>query len=280
MVKNRRMEAISVIIPSYRNPKYLDLCLESLDRGQSNDSKNEVIVILDGYGEESKEVLSRYKKTVKVLDLPENKGQTYCHNTGVILASNKWILIVNDDNVFPENWDKKLNDVKYGDRVISPNQIEPMPSIFPRFIIHDFGKTPETFQYDEFIKMTSRDLTPPYNLGVRSLATVDGQTWPLFMQKKWYMLLNGIDSGFPSPAVADWDFFFRCELNGLKCIRSHEIIFYHFAGAATKRNPEQATKHAEGEMASMEYFKWKWGQYPRRDANNSILHMKNQFRGL
>ena len=106
-----------------------------------------------------------------------------------------------------------------------------------------------------------------------------GQTWPLCMQKKWYMILNGIDSGFPSPAVADWDFFMRCELAGLDCKRYMGTHFYHFAGAATKKTPEQAERHQQGEMASMEYFKWKWGAYPVRDRlKNSCLNQK--FRGI
>jgi len=42
---------ISVIIPTYRNPKCLDICLESALRTQEH--QNEIIVIVDGYAEES-----------------------------------------------------------------------------------------------------------------------------------------------------------------------------------------------------------------------------------
>ena len=46
---------VSLIIPSYRNPECLDLCLESALEGQS--IKNQIIVILDGFAEESKHIV-------------------------------------------------------------------------------------------------------------------------------------------------------------------------------------------------------------------------------
>ena len=265
---------ISVIIPSYRNPAYLDLCLQSAIEGQDSGT-NEIIVMLDGYGDESLSVLEKYKKrNVYVVNLEQNMGQTYVHNTGVALAHHKNILIVNDDNVFPRNWDMKLGRYasELDTHVFSPNQIEPNPSIFQSFVIKDFGKTAIDFRMNEFLDYESR-LTS--SLGDK---TNDGQTWPLFIKKKHYMALNGIDAGFPNPAVADWDFFMRCELMGLSCSRLLNVHFYHFAGAATKRSPEQAAKQAQGEAESMQYFEWKWGKKPFRNTRNSTL--VQNYRGI
>ena len=38
---------ISLIIPTYRNPDYLDICLKSATEQQDND--NEIIVVIDGF---------------------------------------------------------------------------------------------------------------------------------------------------------------------------------------------------------------------------------------
>jgi glycosyltransferase involved in cell wall biosynthesis len=51
--------SISLIIPTYRNPEYLDICLKSAIDNQVN--KNEIIVAIDGYIEESQHVLDKYK---------------------------------------------------------------------------------------------------------------------------------------------------------------------------------------------------------------------------
>ena len=57
---------ISIIIPSYRNPKYLDICLQSAI--EQADSVNEIIVAVDGFIEESQEVLDKYLKHINVLN--------------------------------------------------------------------------------------------------------------------------------------------------------------------------------------------------------------------
>ena len=57
---------ISVIIPTYRNPEYLDICLQSAIEQQDN--KNEIIVAVDGYYDESKDILEKYKDNISVLD--------------------------------------------------------------------------------------------------------------------------------------------------------------------------------------------------------------------
>ena len=252
---------LSVVIISYRNPSYLDLCINSLVSGQNN-KDNEIIVVLDGYAEESIPILEKYEG-INIVPLPENKGQTYCHNIGVQLASNEWVLILNDDNVAAKGWDTALVNTAQKNVVYSPNQIEPRPSIFRDFIIKDFGITPDSFDMESFNQYVTTVSNPTIN--------DRGQTWPLFIEKKWYMILNGIDSGFPSPAVADWDFFLRLELAGLKCVRYFGTHFYHFASVATKKTDEQKQKSLMGEQNSLEYFYWKWGMTPQRNENNSCL---------
>ena len=141
---------ISVIIPSYRAPKYLDLCLHSLLTEQVN--KNEVIVIVDGFIEESQWVVDKYKDRVGFLLFPENRGMQSALNFGVYNATNDKCLIVNDDNVFPHQWDKILGKYDVTDTIVTPNQIEPDgPGMF-NFPVKDFGKSEDSFRYDDFIK--------------------------------------------------------------------------------------------------------------------------------
>jgi glycosyltransferase involved in cell wall biosynthesis len=252
--------AKSVVVISYRNPAMLELCARSLFDGQ--DAENEIIVVLDGYGEESHEVIKKFPG-LNVLEFPQNRGQTVAHNIGVSQASNEKVLILNDDNVAPPHWDTALEEVNGPDLVIAPNQIEPAPSIFKSFVHRDFGKTAEEFQYEEFQKFATE--VSGEALRTRQLIGRDGQTWPLYISKKWYMVLGGIDPLFPHPSVADWDFFLRCELAGLSCLRFFGSHFYHFAGAAT-RKVDAAWN--DKEQDSFEYFAYKWGYYPTMKAHN------------
>ena len=139
---------ISLIIPTYRNPEYLDLCLRSAIKQQWND--NEIIVAVDGFIEESNDVLEKYKDKIKILDLGANQGMQTALNLAVMNATNEKILIVNDDNVFCTKWDIVASKVQPGE-VLTLNQIEPDgPGIF-NFPVRDFGRTPDTFEYKLFL---------------------------------------------------------------------------------------------------------------------------------
>jgi len=264
--------AISVIIPSYKNPDYLDLCLKSAFENQVNE--NQIIVVLDGHVELSEHVVSKYKGLC-VVPFEENRGQTAAHNTGVILADNEQILIVNDDNVFGKEWDTKLEAVYKPECIITPNQVEPDDSIFYSFRKLDLGKTPQEFRYEEWLKAEQSFSTDKIN----DIFTIDGQTWPIFMSKKWYMVVGGIDPAFPSPAVADWDFFFRCELMGMCFRRYNGLHFYHFGSAATKKS-DVVNSHKTGEQQSFEYFAWKWGFVPTLDKCHNKRPVFGKVRGF
>jgi GT2 family glycosyltransferase len=270
------MADISVVIPSYRNPTYLDLCLRSLTENAMYLDKVEAIVVLDGYADESRAVLAKYPD-VNVLEFDENRGQMVAHNLGVMHATSQWILIVNDDNVFPILWDERLAAVAglFKDTIYTPNQIEPTKSIFRSFIQQDFGVTPETFRYDDFMEFEQKHSTSfrgqfPY--------TEDGGTWPILFEKRHYMMLGGIDQNYPSAAVADWDFFLRAELAGLRLKRYHELCFYHFAGASTRK---KNIDWNAGEAQSFEYFQYKWGFLPPTDwFTHSHFPVEDIVRGV
>ena len=110
---------ISVIIPTYQSPEALDLCLTSCIQGQTN--KNQIIVVVDGFYDINKEVLEKYAKSIDILNLEDNVGLCRATNLGVYNAKYELILIVNDDNVFPQNWDKNLLKDYVPNAVISPN---------------------------------------------------------------------------------------------------------------------------------------------------------------
>ena len=139
---------ISVIIPTYKTPHALDLCLYSAIEGQQN--KNQIIVVVDGFYDLNKKVLEKYSKDIDILNLEENIGTCRATNLGVFNAQHDKILIVNDDNVFQNKWDIKLEDIFQPNSVISPNQIEPSPSIFKQFHIRDCGRDPKTFDLKQF----------------------------------------------------------------------------------------------------------------------------------
>ena len=252
----------SVIIPTYKEPEYLDLCLKSAFEGQVNN--NEIIVVVDGFYELNKPILDKYPK-VNVLDLGSNQGLSVATNWGVYNATNDYILVVNDDNVFPRNWDYKLTQFKQQGVVVSANQIEPNPSMFPQFIIKDLGKLPEEFDLKAYWDFEDTQYKQ---------AELNGSTLPFMMNKYDYLAVGGWDVMYPSPHVVDWDFFLKCEYVGYIMKRAY-VNFYHFAGAATRKTPEQSAESTRKEQSAHQFFNTKWDSRAEHNiTNNSKLLSK------
>lgn len=251
---------ISVIIPTYREPEVLDLCLKSCIEGQTN--KNEIIVVVDGYYEENKEVLYKYQDDISVLELKTNQGLSRATNLGVYNASNDLILIVNDDNVFPMEWDTRLESQYKPGAVYAPNQIEPIPSIFSQFIIQDLGRDPKTFDLAAF---------RAFEINKSKMVTdINGSTLPIFMSKQDYLKVGGWDESYPGHWVVDCEFFMKCNLNGIGSIRLYNIAFYHFVSVGTK-SEERIKESIYKEQMCHEHFRYKWGSYMKRDSQTNRI---------
>ena len=254
---------ISVIIPTYKEPEVLDLCLRSAIEGQVH--TNQIIVVVDGFYELNKEVLKKYASNISILNLEDNVGLSRATNLGVYNALYSMILIVNDDNVFAKDWDVKLLNSYQDNSVITPNQIEPIPSIFRQFHIKDLGRDPAMFDLAEFWKYES---SLPIRLNEKT-----GSTLPIFMSKKDYLKVGGWDETYPGAWVVDWDFFLKCELSGMNMIRSYNCHFYHFVSIGTEATPEEKAKKQAKEQVCHEYFKYKWGTYAEHnpETNSKML---------
>lgn len=260
---------ISLIIPTYKNPDYLDICLKSAINNQIN--KNEILVAVDGFIEESQYVLDKYKDDIEILDLGENQGMQTALNLAVMNANNECIVIINDDNVLCKDWDIAI-EKHYKDGVVfTVNQIEPTgPSLF-KFHVKDLGKNPKEFKYDEFLE---------YEPTIRSKElTINGGVFPFVISKKDYMVVGGFDTMYQSPFVCDWDFFLKLDLKGTQFYKINDINFYHFGSAATKKGKE-GDKFIKTEDPAAEIFTYKWGIAPQVFENNSHRPKGLSIRGI
>lgn len=269
------MISISLIIPSYKNPECLDLCLKSAVENKVLDS-TEILVTLDGFVELSEHIIEKYKDNVMFLSYPDNMGMQNAINSAVYQARNSYMFIINEDNVLPTEWDKRLFEVinnNIESTVITVNQIEPTPSIF-NFEHNDLGIIPSEFRYDEFLeyeKTVSQDI---------EMET--GGIFPFVINKKYFMVVNGFDLGYPSPHVVDWDFFMRLELLGCTFTMTKSLALYHFGQMSTKKVKGEEANFNLRESEAHRYFEFKWGFTAGiySGTNNSHLPKNKHLRGL
>jgi O-antigen biosynthesis protein len=254
------MDKISVLIPTYNSPESLDLLLKSLIEGAFSKTKHQIIVGVDGTYNINKPTLDKYKDNVELLILDENVGLCRMTNLLVCNAYNDLILILNDDNVAPNNWDACLLQSKPNNSVISPNQIEPTPSMFKQFYHFDLGKNVVDFDLEKFNKIEHEVST------VRTDET--GSTLPIFMKKIDFLRVGGWDENYPEGMVADWDFFLKCQLSGLKMIRTYNCHFYHFVSLSVN-NEKRRIAEEQGHYFSQ----YKWGTNIKHNIDTNLKYI-------
>jgi glycosyltransferase involved in cell wall biosynthesis len=254
---------ISVIIPTYKEPEVLDLCLQSCIEGQQN--QNQIIVVVDGFYDLNKEVLEKWSKHIDVLNLEQNIGLCRGTNLGVYNAQHDKILIVNDDNVFPLDWDINLEADYTENSVLTPNQIEPYPSMFSQFHIKDLGRSISTFDLKRFQEYEKTLNEVVYKKTLEET----GSTPPIFMSKIDYLRVGGWDENYELGMVADWDFFLKCQLSGLKMFRTYKCHFYHFVSLSTM-TPEKSLQRQQSEQNGHDYARYKWGDYIKHNPQNNL----------
>jgi glycosyltransferase involved in cell wall biosynthesis len=216
-----------------------------------------IIVVVDGHYDINKEVLEKHAKSIDILNLEQNVGLCRGTNLGVYNAKYDRILIINDDNVCPLGWDAELLKDYIPNSVISPNQIEPTPSMFKQFHIKDCGRDPKTFSLENYWK---------YEEPLRGHLTDEtGSTLPIFMSKIDYLRVGGWDENYEQGMVADWDFFLKCQISGMKMLRTYSCHFYHFASISVN-----GEKRQQAEKNSHEYAKYKWGSYIQHNPLNNL----------
>lgn len=268
---------ITAIIPTYRNPVYLDLCLRSATENRQNEA-TEIVVIVDGYPQESEEVLAKYDG-ISVVTLDQNMGMQYALNIGVMNAKNEWVFIMNDDNVFGVEWDtsmwkaisaQKFTILDIENTCIQINQVEPTTSIFD-YVTKDLGKTAADFKYNDWLEFEQTLAQPEHY-------TANGRLFPFLLTKKWYMTVGGFDTFYKSPFWCDCDFWLKLELTKqIKFCRWHGCHLYHFGSVATKgRGDAEAQSFIRSEASAATTFGYKWGFIPNlvdnaKSNNNSKL---------
>lgn len=272
------MHNLTTIIPTYRNPQYLDLCLESAVRYRAN-SNNPICVGVDGYYAESKDVLKKYGKDIFILDMEENRGMGTCLNICAYQATTEYLFIINDDNILSPNFDNRIladmdvAEMNFGNRIVlSVNQVERAPSQF-QFPICNFG-SPESFDWAQW--ESYEQSIAEYRLALT------GTIFPFCISTKYYKAVGGFDTEtFPFGCqIIDFDFFLRLELLEFQCPRTYNCHLFHWGSTASKNGPE-GMQFAQREQELAEMYAYKWG-IPLSNAtpSNSKLPLNKQLRGI
>ena len=98
---------ITVVMRSHNSEKYVDKAIKSALNQTLSDKLYEVLVIDDGSKDKTREILSKYKEKIRIIE-KDNIGQIPGLNYGVKNALGKYIILLDADDTFEPNALKEM----------------------------------------------------------------------------------------------------------------------------------------------------------------------------
>ena len=109
----------TVVIPNYNGVKYIRDCLESLCRLDER-GLFEVLVVDNGSGDGSLEIVKGEYPWVQVVELSENTGFCHAVNVGIKEAKTPYVILLNNDTVVFDGFVKGLVDaIEQDDKIFA-----------------------------------------------------------------------------------------------------------------------------------------------------------------
>lgn len=232
----------SIVIPSWNNLEYLQLCINSLKKYSK--FEHEILVHLNDGSDGSLDWVKA--QGIQYTQTSKNIGVCLSVNHLVAQAKYDWVLYMNDDMVAAPGWDaafiEAINSVDTELALFFGTLIQPENGKNDFVIKQNFGETSASFDEQAFLQ--------GYLLDGR-VDREGAASQPTLVHKKWWSMVGGYSLEFSPGMSSDDDLLMKFWVAGC---RNFRIVgasrFYHFGCKSTGR-----IKHNLGGRI----FVMKWG---------------------
>lgn len=184
------------------------------------------------------------------INIPE-QGQCKAVNAGVAASETPWVLVTNDDMVYPPDWFYRLvvNEPFTGPfSCVSPKLIEPRPGA-PTFEVYFCGGAGGDFDKKKFLEFDR-------NHSRQAPEIRTGFNLPFLIKRSLWETVGGYDVNYdPWGSNSDSDLEYKIRLAGIQPIQNTNSIVYHFSQTSGTFNPENQVHWSH----NFAYFEHKWG---------------------
>jgi len=197
---------LSVVIPTYRRPELLRQCLDSLAAQDLATDRFEVIVVDDGSGDATTDVLADAAPNVVAHVQSRNAGPAAARNRGVAAAVSSLVLFLDDDIAAAP--DLLSTHIALHASAADPQlgvlgRVDWHPSLTRTPFMHWLDRSGLQFGYDTWLQEGAVD--PPY---------AAFYTANLSVQRELLLAEGGFDERFPYAAFEDMELAFRLTKRG------------------------------------------------------------------
>ena len=217
----------SIIIPTWNNLDFVKLCVGSIRKNSTY--KHEIVLHINDGSDGTLEWAR--KEQLAYTHTPENAGICIAVNDAAGIATEDYIVFMNDDMYVCPEWDKHMaaaiKQAGTDNFMFSSTMIEPNDWGNPCIIHMDYGKNTETFDEAGLLK--------GYN--TKEMKDWAGSTWPPTIVHRKYWHITGGYSIELSPGVSsDDDFAMKMWAAGCRMFRGiGKSRVYHFQAKSTLR---------------------------------------------
>jgi len=249
----------SILIPSWNNLPFLELCINSIRKHSA--FKHQIIVHIND-GSDGTLNWVKTQKDISYSHSQENIGVCYALNSCRTLADTDYLLYINDDMYVCPNWDLPLsNEIantthKYFFFSATAIEIKAQSNCS---IEKNYGDSIANFNEAELLK--------EYN--TLPMKDWQGATWPPnIVHKDIWDLVGGYSIEFSPGMYSDPDFSFKLWKAGVRLFKGiAESRVYHFGSLSVKRIKKNRGYHT---------FISKWGM-TSGSFSKYFIHRGEQF---
>jgi len=256
----------SILIPTWNNLSFLQLCIESILKNSA--FPHQIIVHVNEGTDGTLEWVK--KQRIDYTHSAENIGVCYALNAAAALATTDYIAYMNDDMYVCPDWDRYLyEEIKacgnefffFSSTLIEPRKTGCHCMIAPA----DYGTSPEHFDEERLLKEYA---SLPFN-------DWNGASWPpnVVHRHLWH-LVGGYSIEFSPGMYSDPDFSMKLWQAGVRLFKGvSQSRVYHFMSKSTGKLKKEANKNGKREFLD------KW-QMTSRTFYRYYLGMGTSFEGV
>jgi len=225
--KDSSKSIFSILIPSWNNLDYLQVCINSIIKNSY--FEHQIIVIINEGNDGTLEWVENNKE-LDYVHAKCNIGICYALNICRSLIATNYVMYANDDMYFLPHWDKVLIDeiqlIGHNNFMLSATMIEPSGNN-PCAVISDFGSDVDSFREQDLIENQESLLRDDWN----------GSTWPpnVVHLDNWD-LIGGMSIEYSPGMYSDPDLSRKLWEIGIRTfVGKGNSLVYHFGCKSTKR---------------------------------------------
>lgn len=194
-----------------------------------------------------------HPRDIRILE----QGQCKAVNAAVAITNTPWVMISNDDMIYPPGWFESLVDwektgIAKEPICVSPKLIEPRAGAptFTEYFCGGAGGDFDKQKFFDFVNTHDGD-------GLRT-----GFNLPFLISRELWDIVGGYDINYdPWGSNSDSDLLYKIRLAGVQPYQNTNTFVYHFSQTSGTFEP----RNQGAWQKNWDYFIEKWG-FPRTDS--------------